>query len=326
MIFSGVSLMDKQLETENIINYTISNPTDEPALCRLGRALSVPERIRILRILQNKPCSVNEVATALDLPISSVSFHIKVLEEAKLIRIEYKPAPKGHMKLCSIGTILSTLFFTKPQKETEKEITVEMPVGCYSECNVSKAYMAADTGFIFREGSSPYMLFTPERINGQLFSFQSGYVVYDFPNLFIQKPTCRKITFSFECCSEAPYYCENWPSDITVWINDVEISTYRSPGDFGGKRGTYTPAYWQINSTQFGLLKKFTVDDGGCYVDNIFNNKNAVFADLKLETAQSIRLKIGIKENAQHVGGINIFGKKFGNYPQSILMTLTEPA
>ncbi len=316
--------MDKRLEAENIFNYAISNPADEKEICRLGRALSVPERIRIMRVLQDKPCSVNEIAKILDQPISSVSFHVKVLEEAKLIRVEYKPARKGHLKLCSIGTIYSTISFTKIKEELEKELSVEMPVGCYSECNVSKAYMADDKGFIFRENSSAYMLFTPERTNGQLFAFQSGYVVYDFPNLFVLNPTHRKLAFSFECCSEAPYYCDNWPSDITVWINDVEIATFCSPGDFGGKRGTYTPNYWQINSTQFGLLKKFSIDDNGCYIDNIFNNRNATFNDLNLDAAQSIRLKIGIKENAQHVGGINIFGRQFGNFQQAIVMTLSE--
>lgn len=316
--------MDKQMEAENILNYRLSDPTDERDICRLGRALSVPERLKILRVLQEKPYSIVEIASLLDLPVSSVSFHVNVLEEAKLIRIEYKPAQKGHMKLCSLGTILSTVFFTKVKETVEDEIKVEVPVGCYSRCEVSKAYLADGNGFIFRENSSSYMLFSPERIKGQLFSFQSGFVTYNFPNLFILDRNRRRLSFSFECCSEAPYYRENWPSDITVWINDVEIATYCSPGDFGGKRGIYTPSYWQINSTQFGLLKKFSIDDEGCYIDDITDNKNHRFDDLHLDTAKCIELKIGIKEDAKHMGGINIFGKEFGNFYQDILMTLSR--
>ena len=316
--------MDMLSEAENIINYKLSDPTHEKDICRLGRALSVPDRLQILRVLQDKPYSVIEISSMLGLPVSSVSFHVKVLEEAKLIRIEYKPAQKGHMKLCSLGTILSTVFFTKVKETVEDEIKVELPVGCYSECKVSKAYMADGKGFIFRENSSSYMLFAPERIKGQLFSFQSGVVTYNFPNLFILNRNRRRLSFSFECCSEAPYYRENWPSDITVWINGIEIATYCSPGDFGGKRGIYTPSYWQINSTQFGLLKKFSIDDKGCYIDDITDNKNHCFDDLHLDTATSIELKIGIKEDAKHMGGINIFGKEFGNYHQDILMILSE--
>ena len=140
--------MDMLSEAENIINYKLSDPTHEKDICRLGRALSVPDRLQILRVLQDKPYSVIEISSMLGLPVSSVSFHVKVLEEAKLIRIEYKPAQKGHMKLCSLGTILSTVFFTKVKETVEDEIKVELPVGCYSECKVSKAYMADGKGFI----------------------------------------------------------------------------------------------------------------------------------------------------------------------------------
>ncbi len=317
--------MDRSMETENILIYDIANPADESDICRLGRALSVPERIQILRSLQDKPHNIMELSSILDIPISSVSFHVGVLEEARLIRIEYKPAPKGHMKLCSLGTIYSKVSFTKAKEEDNSEITVDMPVGCYSKCEVSKAYMADESGFIFRENAAAYMLFTPDRIKGQLFSFLSGYVIYDFPNLFILNNQHRKLSFSFECCSEAPYYCENWPSDITIWINGIEIATFCSPGDFGGKRGNYTPSYWQINSTQFGLLKKFSIDDNGCYIDDILDNKKHCFDELHLEKANKIELKIGIKEDAKHIGGINIFGKNFGNYPQDIVMTLSKP-
>ena len=35
-----------------------------------------------------------------------------------------------------------------------------------------------------------------------------------------------------------------------------------------------------------------------------------------------IVLKIGNKEDAQYVGGFNLFGKKFGDYPQDLVMSL----
>lgn len=46
-----------------------------------------------------------------------------------------------------------------------------------------------------------------------------------------------EISFSFEVCSETIYYNNHWPSDITVSVNDVEVATFTSPGDFGGRRG-----------------------------------------------------------------------------------------
>jgi predicted transcriptional regulator len=43
-----------------------------------------------------------------------------------------------------------------------------------------------------------------------------------------------------------------------------------------------------------------------------------------LKETNRIKLTIGIKEDAVHKGGINIFGKNFGDYPQSIVMTISD--
>ena len=44
--------------------------------------------------------------------------------------------------------------------------------------------------------------------------------------------------------------------------------------------------------------------------------------DLDLPQHHSIRMRIGIDSTAQHPGGVNIFGKGFGNYDQDIVMRL----
>ena len=46
-------------------------------------------------------------------------------------------------------------------------------------------------------------------------------------------------------------------------------------------------------------------------------------ADLDLADHHSIRLRIGIEESAKHPGGINIFGRGFGNYDQDIVLGIT---
>jgi len=33
-------------------------------------------------------------------------------------------------------------------------------------------------------------------------------------------------------------------------------------------------------------------------------------------------VKIGIKEDAEHVGGLNIFGRGFGNYDQDLVLRM----
>ncbi len=44
--------------------------------------------------------------------------------------------------------------------------------------------------------------------------------------------------------------------------------------------------------------------------------------DLHLSQHRSIRLRIGVSDEADHPGGINIFGSGFGNYPQDILLRI----
>ena len=53
-----------------------------------------------------------------------------------------------------------------------------------------------------------------------------------------------QITLSFEISSEAPGVCDNWPSDITFRLNDINIGKWTSPGDFGDVRGMFTPDWW----------------------------------------------------------------------------------
>jgi len=43
---------------------------------------------------------------------------------------------------------------------------------------------------------------------------------------------------------------------------------------------------------------------------------------LNLRGLNYIKVRLGIKPDAQNIGGINLFGKKFGNHPQDILMRI----
>jgi len=61
----------------------------------------------------------------------------------------------------------------------------------------------------------------------------------------------------------------DWPSDITVWINGVEIGSWTNPADFGGERGILTPEWANIDSSQYGLLKVWRVDNIGTFINGI---------------------------------------------------------
>ncbi|NCO85844.1 MAG: transcriptional regulator, partial [Rhodobacterales bacterium] len=60
----------------------------------------------------------------------------------------------------------------------------------------------------------------------------------------------------------------------------------------------------------------------GTYVDGVKISPVSL-KDLDLETHRSIRLRIAVHDDARNPGGINIFGRGFGNYDQDIILRLT---
>jgi len=127
------------------------------------------------------------------------------------------------------------------------------------------------------------------------------------------------LELSMELSSETPGTNKDWLSDITMWINKVEIGTWVSPGDFGDKRGKYTPSWWKLEGSQYGLLKHWSITDEGSFIDGV-RISDIKLSDLNIPEHHSIRMKIGVKDDAVHMGGMNIFGRGFGNYDQGIVL------
>lgn len=308
------------------LNLSVMDENDDAKICALGRALSSRDRMRILRLLSEKPMNVLEIAEALGLAASSVSNHINILEGARLIKIQYQPAKKGHMKLCYKAVVeIGIDYSDKDIEPAHKAIAVEMPVGNYVELNIrNSGYLADSEKYLFEKDQITSMLFTPERTGAQILGFSHGDVSYNFPNHLAAYPFYNHIEISFECCSEAPYYRNDWPSDVTVWLNGKEIATFTCPGDFGGRAGNYSPAYWPLNATQYGLLYTLTIGENGCCLNGQPVNASVTIGDFLHEGGDHIRLKIGVKESAEHQGGLNLFGKGFGDYPQDIVMKFKQ--
>lgn len=315
--------MNELLSINKNIALSVNDTNDHNILCKLSHALSVPERVKILQNILSSSKSVSVIAKELDMPVSSVARHIQILAEAQLIFISYQPGLKGHTKFCSpaIFGYSVSLGINRLKEEIKEEYVVELPIGLFSHCHIKPPCGMNGKDSPLGGFDNPSTFFSPDRVNAENLWFDDGYISYNFPaNHRIHSPS--SISFSFEICSETIYYNNNWPSDITISVNNVEVATFTSSGDFGGRRGKYTPEYWPITSTQFGILKKLTVDQTGVYIDNILVNKHITFSDLRISNGYSIQFTIGVKENAVHKGGINLFGKNFGDHQQAIIMTL----
>lgn len=309
---------------EHDINLRLSNSAHHDKIAQIARALSSPQRLQILNVLKDTVLNIQEIAQTLEFPLSTTAQHIKVLEEAGLIATESKPGIRGSMRLCTCNMhsfILQT--YDSDRTSNEKTITTEMPVGQYFAFNVKVPCGLADENGPIDGYDSLRAFYFPRRGNAQLLWFHQGFVEYRFPNLCNPSLPLQEISFSMEICSEAPGHQDFWPSDITVSVNGCELTTYTSPGDFGNRRGNLTPPVWPNGSTQYGLLKQFSVKKDGVFLNEHCVGKHVTLDDLRLLEHDFITLRIEIKENARNVGGLNLFGEKYGDYPQGIVMRLT---
>lgn len=306
-------------ERDIILN--IGNPNHHEQIVLIGKALSSPVRLEILNLLKTMTLSIQEIASALSLPVSSTASHIKYLEDAKLVVTETQPGIHGSMRVC-ICSMQTFHLDTAELCVSDNTITSEMPIGSYFQCDVQPTCGLADEHGAIGAYDSPSTFYSPNRTNAQLIWFQQGSIEYRFQNLTNPQLPLQEIAFSMELCSEAPGFHESWSSDITISINGIEIATYRSPGDFGARRGLLTPSTWPIGRTQYGLLKTFSVTNQGCLIDKTFLHNNVTIEDLHLQEQPYISLTISIKDTAARIGGVNLFGEKFGDHAQGIIMNL----
>jgi predicted transcriptional regulator len=287
----------------------------------IAKALSSELRIEILKQLINRTMNVAEIADMFNIPASTAAVNIKKLEDAGLIRTEMIPGTRGTQKACA--TVFSRIVVetNATVREQDNHVVIPMPIGHFFDFDVSPTCGLVSDTAIIGELDDPRSFYEPDRVSAQLIWFRRGYLEYRFPNRVPHGSHITNLELTMELCSEAPLYNPDWPSDITVWINGVEIGTWTSPGDFGGEPGLLTPKWWGIQNTQYGLLKTWRVSDNGSFVDGR-QISNVVLDDLRVDGTPFLTVRIGVKPHAHNDGGINLFGRRFGNYETDLSMRL----
>ena len=292
----------------------------------VAKALASPARANILKLLVSSSMTLNEISKTLNQPLSSTSQNIKLLEDAGLIKSMVSYSPIGKFRTCyrTCDKIEFVLFNSKAHNQNQIEyIEHTIPIGAFSSYNniMAPCGLTGKEGFLGTDDDIS-LFYHPNRHKSSLLWFTSGDLEYRIKPP--QNCNLEQIEISFEACSEAPLFNMHYKSDITVWINDLEIGTWTCPSDFGGRQGQFTPDYWPNTHTQFGILMNWKINNLMTTMnDECVSYKNLRNIDFKKNPYLSI--KIGVKEDAAHRGGINLFGKDFGDYNQDIVVRL-KPA
>jgi len=299
------------------VDLTIDDPD---RLYQLTHALASPVRIRIMQALGEKSMSVGELSQRLDIPMSTTALAVKILEEAGVIMTEALPGVRGSVKLCSRRLDTIGVRLTPEEPKEENVLALHMPLGGYSSADGIKATCGlAGAETLLGEMDNPSVFYSPGRFSAQLVWFRQGSLEYRFAFQQMEYMDIEWLEFSFEACSEAPMYRDPWESDIAVSINDRRLGIWTCPCDCGGRQGRLTPSWWPALSTQYGFLKFWRVTAEGSYLDGV-RISDVTIRDLGIDKKSYISARIEVPKEAQNVGGINLFGEWFGDYPQALAL------
>lgn len=281
------------------------------------KALGSDVRVEIIKILlENHGMNMNELATHLNITNGALTSHIKKLEDAGIVTISSESSGHGNQKKCSVYVDKILVDFDSDE-DSKNVYQTELKIGHYTDYSVYPTCGLASSTALIGEVDDTRYFAHPDRYNADILWFTKGYVEYIVPNFIPFSQKIDQITISAELSSEAPGVNDIWPSDIHFYLNDTCIGTWTSPGDFGDVKGMFTPEWWYPNWNQYGLLKLLVINKKGTFIDGL-QISDVSIKDFHLDFKSTIKFKLGVPDDSEHVGGLTIFGKSFGNYNQNM--------
>jgi len=283
-------------------------------------ALDSSVRIKIINLLSEAPLNVKEIASKLELSSAIITMHINKLEKAMIVKGERTRSKGGVQKICSLIVDEIKIDFPKEVRAQVRHHEYIVPVGQYTDFEVTPTCGLATTEKIIGYFDDARYFLDPQRVDAKILWFTQGFIEYKLPNYLLTTEEPSELEISMEISSEAPGANKNWPSDISFIINGIKVGQWTSPGDFGDKKGKYTPNWWKLDINQYGMLKVLRINEKGSFIDG------EKISDVKLEDV-NIRnkqwvLRLEVAADAEHIGGLTVFGSGFGNYDQDLIFRL----
>lgn len=283
-------------------------------------ALASSVRLKVIQLLAKQPMNIRELSEAVGLSSAIMTMHVKKLEKAGIVQSEMHPSRGGVQKVCSLQVEQAEIIFPNKMEHIREYHQSEISVGHFTDFQVEPTCGLATTEKFIGIVDDPRSFLDAERFQAKVIWFSEGFIEYKIPNFLLSTENPTELVISMEIASEAPLTNNNWPSDMTFYLNNVKLGTWTSPGDFGDKRGKYNPSWWPDDINQYGLLKHLTVTNQGTRMDG------HPMSDVTLEQInvwdKQWTLRIAVENDSRNIGGVTLFGNGFGNYKQDIVFRL----
>ncbi len=312
---------------------------DEEAIANIASALSVPIRRSILKLVNIHNYSISDIALKLNIPVSTISFHVKTLVAAGLLKYSNEAKRIGNQKRLTLNNYMFTIYTGHSADEvlaTNETQVIDIPVGSYTDYAINETPCGLVTSKRCYPTDAECFFSSPQRFEAGIIWMKRGFLEYSVPMIdyvvddiaIAHNPSVKdrrniiSLCFSFEVCSEYPGYNQNCKSDLTFFVNGIELCTYTSSGDYGERRGKLNPDWWLDSHTQYGLLTTLDIRFDGTYL-NEKKVSDVCVEDLNIGKSNLLKFRIAVKDDARHVGGFNLFGKNFGDHSQDIKLLIT---
>ena len=282
-------------------------------------ALSSATRLKIIELLQqSKSMNMDTLAKSLEITNGALTAHIKKLSECGLVKVRLQTVGHGTQKLCSLGEtklVIDLLDKTLLGKYEQ----LELNVGQYSHCKINVTCGLCDINQPLFEFDAPNYFQYPERFNAELLWYSDGFVTYTFPNPLEEGQKLTEVQLSLELSGEGPFIARDYPTDIDFYNQNQWLGRYTIPGEFDEHRGRFTPDWWYYG--QYGEAVTISITETGTCINGVETSEYTISDVLRdAETEGFIRFKISCEDHTTTKGGITLFGKRFGDLPQGIVM------
>ncbi len=281
-----------------------------------------PTRYALVRLVAERPRCINELAEEMHVSAAAVSRHVDILQQAGLVFCTVTPGWHGQRRVVHLAR--DTLQIRLRSGDQADVQSFHIPVGSYTAWQATPTCGLASPERFIGQLDDPHSFHLPERIHAGLLWFAAGYVEYEIRTPLPPVSRMTAMELVLEIGSEAVGVNPNWPSTILFSIGGVCLGSWTSPGDFGLRRGAYTPLFVPDTINQYGLLKVLRVDRQGSTMDGA-PMSTVTLGDLMLEP-DLVRIRIAAPESARHPGGLTLYGNGFGNYGRDPLLRIFAAA
>lgn len=281
--------------------------------------LASETRLKMLKFIGNRKKSIGEIADYLNMSNAIVTRHVQQMEDAGLLNSERGVGENRNKKMVFLK--VDDIHITFPEKVYQgyKLHQTNLRLGHFTDFYVKPTCGLATTKNVVGKSDDPKYFMAPERVDASLMWFSEGFVEYKIPNMLTEDEDPNMLEISFEIASEFPLSNNVWPSDISIYVNDILVAVYTVPGNFSDIRGRYTPLWWNDEFSQYGLLKHLRINKLDTGIDGEAYSPVTV-ADLNLNKNPFIKLRLAVEPDAVNKGGMTLFGTGFGNHNQDIVI------